>query len=90
VAFTLPPGASRLRPRLRRVRRLVVVTTHGSSKLVNAVQGEPGKRMIGRSLRLLCHRRARVTWLAHYGMDRATAKGCAAFLDRVERRLARL
>ncbi len=52
VAWDLPDGASRLSPRLKNVRRLVAVTTHGSSKLVNAVQGEAGKRTLTRSLRV--------------------------------------
>ena len=63
-----------LRPRLRNVRRIVVVTTHGSSKLVNAIQGEGGKRTVTRALRLLCHRRCRTTWIALYGVDRVSAR----------------
>ena len=46
VAWDLPPGANVLRARLRNVRRIVVVTTHGSSKLVNALEGEAGKRTV--------------------------------------------
>lgn len=90
VAWDLPPGADRLRPRLRNVRRLVAVTTHGSTKLVNALEGEPGKRILTRSLRVLCHPRARTTWVALYGVDTADQRRREAFLDRVERRLARL
>ena len=44
---------------LRNIRRLVVVTSHGSSKGVNALGGEPGKRMIFRTLRVLSHPLAR-------------------------------
>jgi putative NADPH-quinone reductase len=90
VAFDLPPGAPRIRPRLSNVRRLVVVTTHGSSKWVNALEGEPGKRIVGRSLRLLCHRRARFRWLALYGIDRATPAERQQFLTHVERAMTRL
>ncbi|HEX4983733.1 MAG TPA: NAD(P)H-dependent oxidoreductase [Ilumatobacteraceae bacterium] len=94
VAWTMSSsgraGASRLRPLLRNVRRIVVVTTHGSSKLVNSLQGEGGKRVVTRALRSLCSRRCRTTWVAMYGVDRSTADDRRAFLDRVERRLAAL
>jgi putative NADPH-quinone reductase len=90
VAWTLPEGANRLRPGLHNVRRLVAVTTHGSSKLVNAFEGEAGKRTITRSLRAMCHPRARTTWLACYGIDTSTPAQRAAFLDRVERLIRRL
>ncbi len=90
VAWTLPDGANRLRPALRNVRRLVAVTTHGSSKFINAVEGESGKRTLTRSLRAMCHPLARTTWVAMYGIDNASDDDRAAFLDRVERRLGRL
>ena len=72
------------------VRRLVAVTTHGSSKWVNAIEGESGKRTITRSLRSLCHPRSRATWIAMYGVDVSSAEQRARFLDRVERRVARV
>ena len=75
---------------LRNIRRIVVVTTHGSSKGVNAFGGEPGKRMIRRTLRALCHPLARSRWIALYGIDRASDGDRAEFLRRVERRLTRL
>jgi putative NADPH-quinone reductase len=87
VAWDLPPGSDRLRPRLRNVRRLVAVTTHGSSKLVNAVEGEGGKRTITRTLRPLCHPLARTTWLALYGVDTRPPHRIDRFLDRVETKL---
>ena len=90
VAWTLPDGANRLRPGLRNVRRLVAVTTHGSSKFINSVEGESGKRTLTRSLRTMCHPLARTTWLAMYGIDNASGDQRRAFLDRVERRLTRL
>jgi putative NADPH-quinone reductase len=88
VAWTLPDGANRLRPALRNVRRLVAVTTHGSSKWINAIEGESGKRTLTRSLRSMCHPLARTTWVAMYGVDNASDAERRAFLDRVERRIA--
>ncbi len=85
VAYELPEGGNRIRPLLHNIRRIVVVTTHGSAKWVNAVQGEGGKRVAFRSLRVLCSRRCRTTWLALYGADTSGADRRVAFLDRVER-----
>ena len=86
VAYDLPEGANRIKGRLK-IRRIIVVTTHGSSKLVNMLQGESGKRVITRGLRVLCRPFARVTWLALYGIDVCTPQQREAFLQRVERRL---
>ncbi len=90
VAWTLPDGANRLRPALRNVRRLVAVTTHGSSKFINAIEGESGKRTLTRSLRTMCHPLARTSWIALYGIDNSSDVERASFLDRVERRLTHL
>ena len=90
VAWELPEGASVLRPLLTNVRRIVVVTTHGSSKWINALEGEGGKRTAFRSIRLMCSKRTRTTWCALYGVDRGDPARNAAWLDRVERTLARL
>jgi hypothetical protein len=38
----------------------------------------------------MCHPFTRTNWLAMYGVDTAPAERRTAFLDRVERRLARL
>jgi NAD(P)H dehydrogenase (quinone) len=89
VAFELPPESNRVHARLHNVRRLVSITTHGSSKLVNTIEGEAGKRMVTRTLRAVCHPLARTTWLAMYGVDTSTASQRRAFLDRVERKLKR-
>lgn len=86
VAYELPPGGNRIRPLLKNIRRLVVVTTHGSSKWINALQGEGGKRVISRALRVLCHSRARTSWIALYGIDRASDRDRSGFLDRAERK----
>lgn len=90
VAYDLPEGSNRIRPRLGNIRRIVAVTTHGSSKAVNSLQGEGGKRVVSRSLRVLCHRFARTRWIALYAVDRASDERRRAFLDRVERAMQRL
>ncbi len=90
VAYELPDGGNRIRPRLRNIRRIAAITTHGSSKSVNALQGEGGKRIISRSLRVLCHPLARTRWVALYSIDRCTDADRTKFLDRVERSMHRL
>jgi putative NADPH-quinone reductase len=90
VAWQLPPGADVLEPLLTNVRRIVVVTTHGSSKLINALEGESGKRTAIRSLRLMCSKRTRTRWCAVYGLDTADEHRRERFLARVERTLSRL
>jgi putative NADPH-quinone reductase len=87
VAFELPPDSNRIHAKLRNVRRIVAITTHGSSKLVNALEGEVGKRMVTRTLRAVCHPLARTRWIALYGIDTATDAEKAAFLERVGRQL---
>jgi NAD(P)H dehydrogenase (quinone) len=90
VAWDLPDGARRVRPRLTNIRRLVAVTTHGSSKLVNAAQGEGGKRTLTRSMRTMCHRLARAHWIALYGVDTCSERRRRSFLASVERRIRAL
>ena len=87
IAFELPPDSNRIHAKLRNVRRIVAITTHGSSKFVNALEGEVGKRMVTRTLRAVCHPFARTSWIALYGIDTATDAKKAAFLDRVGRQL---
>lgn len=86
VAWERPTGAGRRRAALTNVRRIVVVTTHGSSKLMNALEGESGKRLAFRSIRSMCHPRVRTSWVAMYGLDRADDARRTAWLERVERR----
>lgn len=76
-------------PLLTNIRRIVVVTSHGSPKRLNAVQGESGKRFVKRALRASVNRRCRMHWIALYGIDRDNARARARFLDRVSRRIAR-
>ena len=85
VAWDLKPGSARISPRLTNIRRLTAITSHGSSKAVNMVQGESGKRVLTRSIGFACNRFRRTTWCALYGIDAATDADRATFLDRVQR-----
>ncbi|HQZ33440.1 MAG TPA: NAD(P)H-dependent oxidoreductase [Ilumatobacteraceae bacterium] len=90
VAYELPEGANRIRPLLQNIRKLVVITSHGSGKFVNALEGEGGKRIISRSLRVLCSKRARTKWISLYSIDTTTDAKRAAHLDRVEKAMRNL
>lgn len=90
IAWEQPEGTTRVIARLTNVRRLVAITSHGSSKFLNIVEGETGRAVVHKSVRMLCHRFARATWVALYDIDRSTAQDRQAFLDRVEQRLSRL
>ncbi len=90
VAWEMRRGDRTPRPKLRDIRRIVVVTTHGSSKLANSLEGESGKRTVTRSLRSMCSRRARTTWCALYGIDLCSEDDRSRFLDRVESTLSGL
>ena len=89
VAWALPLGANTIRPRLTNIRRLVAVTTHGSSKFVNALQGEPGKRTISRSIRLMCNRWCRARWIALYCLDKSKLEDRQKHLATIGQRVAR-
>jgi putative NADPH-quinone reductase len=90
VAYHVRPGSPRPRRLLRGLRRLVVVTTHGSSRRVNLVQGESGRRLVLRSLRALAHPLVRCRWVAYYGIDEDLPARREVFVARVAREMARL
>jgi NAD(P)H dehydrogenase (quinone) len=90
VAWELPEGANRLKPLLTNITRIIVVTSHGSPKWINAFQGEAGKRISLRSIRVLCNWRCRTSWWAAYGVDSATHDKITAYLASIRRRAARV
>ena len=89
VAWILPEGAARLRPLLTNIKKVVVVTTHGSTKFVNALEGEAGKRTAFRSIRLMFHKRTRSHWVALYALDHVPAVKRGRLVIRVRRRVRR-
>ena len=72
---------------LRSVERLTVVTTHGSSRLMNGVQGEPGRQLWRRTVLPLCRPGARFDWISLYKIDRSNEADRRAFIDRVGREI---
>lgn len=90
VAFRFLDDGANIRGALGNIRSIHAITTHGSGKLANVLQGEPGKRVLLRGLRSLFAPRSRSSWVAFYGNDRATPTDRTAFLERVERAMARV
>ncbi len=84
VAYTLPEGSTRIHAGLKNIRRLEIVTTHGSSRLSNALGGNPGKLIVFRTLRLLCHPLCRRRFHAFYSAGTAGPDKIAAWLDDLE------
>lgn len=89
VAWTMSQGRNRIRPHLTHINRFVVITAHGSSKLINGLEGESGKRTAFRSIRLMFHWRTKSTWIAFYGLDNKGDSARSAMVTRLRRRIRR-
>jgi len=85
VAFSVDPQTLKLQPRLANVRRLIGITTFGGPRLVSLVVRDNGSKIVTRSLRAVCHRRCRTTWLRMFNVDSSTIVQREKFLRRVER-----
>lgn len=90
VAFDDRERAHTVVPLLRNINRVIAVTCHGSTRLVNAANGEVGKRFVKRALRLAVGRHCRIEWLALYGMDHADQSDRERFLERLTTRFAKM
>ena len=83
-AFHMPGSNERaISPGLQHITRLGVFTTCGASRLLTWYVGSPGKRTLMRGFRLLCARRVRTAFAAHYCMDTSTQKSREKHLNRI-------
>ncbi|MEO1313425.1 MAG: NAD(P)H-dependent oxidoreductase [Pseudomonadota bacterium] len=89
VAFELTPNAQ-ITPSLGHITRLGVFTTCGATWGLTRFVGAPGRRTLLRGFRLLCARRTRTAFCAHYAMDRSTPASRARHLTRVAKSMDRL
>lgn len=71
---------------LRSILKLSVVTTHGSSRLMNRMQGEPGRQTWARVVLPCCHAEAEFEWISLYKIDRNTSAERVTFLAEVTQR----
>lgn len=90
VAFVMPKAEGEtIGAGLQHVTRLGVFTTCGASWWLTRFVGGPGRRTLLRGLRLLCPRRCRTAFAAHYLMDSSTPESRARHLARTGRVLDR-
>ena len=85
IAFSVDPQTLKLQPGLTNVRRLVGISTFGGPRLASFVVRDNGSKIVTRSLRAVCHRRCRTTWLRMFNVDSSTIAQREKFLRRVER-----
>ena len=84
VSFFLDPTTNKVVPGLGHVRRLVGISTYGSSRLAMRIFTDAGRRMVVRSIRLLTPRfGCRTVWLPLYSLDRSSPADRAAFVAKV-------
>jgi len=85
IAFSVDPQTLKLQPGLTNVWRLIGITTFGGPRLASLVVRDNGSKIVTRSLRAICHRRCRTTWLRMFNVDSSTVAQREKFLRRVER-----
>jgi NAD(P)H dehydrogenase (quinone) len=81
---------NKLRPGLRNLKHVVVITTFGSPRLYVRLMNDNGSRLFHRSLRSASPRLVRNHRLVHYKMDKSTPESRVDFQQRIEKKLARL
>ena len=87
VSFDLTPEGG-VKPRLT-LKKVGAVCTYGGSRLRAIMAGDPPRKAVKRVLRAQSgSMRTPVTYLAYYGMNRATEATCGAFLERVKTEMA--
>ena len=70
--FSVDPETLKLQPGLTNVRRLIGITTFGGPRLASLIVRDNGSKIVTRSLRAICHRRCRTTWLRLFNIDSST------------------
>ena len=90
VAFSVDPKTLKLQPGLTNVRRLIGISTFGGPQLASLVARDNGSKIVTRSLRAICHRRCRTTWLRLFNIDSSTTAERDKFLQRVERTMRKI
>jgi len=87
VSFDLVNG--KVWPKLSNIRKLAVCTTYGGNRLRTLIAGDPPRRIVKRSLRIIT-RFPKLRYIALYDINRVTPAGCTAHLRRVRREMERL
>ncbi len=79
----------KVEPNLRHIRKLAAVVTYGRGRLASLYMGDPPRKYVTRYWKWYVRRGAKITYLAHYDMNRSTPAGRERFLERVGQELAR-
>jgi len=82
VSFGLVNG--KVRPTLHNIRKILVVTSYGGSRVRAFLMGDPPRKLAQRMLRATVRPGASVKYLAHYSMNLSTVATRQAFMSRVE------
>jgi NAD(P)H dehydrogenase (quinone) len=88
VSFKLENG--KVAGALTNIRHLVVVTTYGGTRWRALLVGDPPRKIATRVLRAVMGFKARITYRAHYDMNRCTPATRAAFMAEVRATVAKL
>jgi putative NADPH-quinone reductase len=83
VTFDLVDG--KVQSTLRHIKKLGAVLTYGADPFRAFVAGNPPKKIVKRVIRAQINPLAKVRFLAHYDMNRATELTRARFLEKVKR-----
>jgi NAD(P)H dehydrogenase (quinone) len=90
TAFVFDDSSGKVKPGLRQVKRIIGISTYGSSRLVVKAANDNGRRTLLRALRMCTGWRTRSTWLALYDVPSTSDGERAGFLAGVRRTMAEL
>ncbi len=90
IAFKMPQAENEtIRPGMTNITRLGVFTTCGASWWLTRFVGAPGRRTLLRGLRLICAKRCKTAFAAHYLMDSSSDESRGIHLAKVEKQMDR-
>jgi len=72
------------------VSHLIAVVTHGSSRLINQIEGEPAKQLLQRSVLPLCAEGASFDWVSLYKLDRRPLHELEEFIENAAAEVVRI
>jgi NAD(P)H dehydrogenase (quinone) len=88
VSFRMDQG--KVKGALTHIRHVMVVTTYGGTRWRALMVGDPPRKIATRVLRATTGFKARITYLAHYDMNRSTEGTRSAFMNIVRQSVAKL
>jgi NAD(P)H dehydrogenase (quinone) len=85
VSFKMVDGT--LTPGLQNIRKLTSVTTYGVDRLRATYLLDPPRANATRFLRVVCHKKVKVDYLALYGINKMTEERASKFLSKVRAKM---